>query len=96
MEGKGGMIRLRRITDASRISHPHYARVPMLRHICWSVVALVGLHTTAGAQQSLGVSGTWTVRSVVGANDSVLIIFALTIAADGKSAIMNIPHEHPQ
>jgi hypothetical protein len=67
----------------------------MLRHICWSVVALVGLHTSAGAQQSVGISGTWNVRSVVGANDSVLIIFALTIAADGKSAIMKIPNEAP-
>ena len=67
----------------------------MLRHICWSVVALVGLCTTAGAQEPLGVSGTWNVRSVVGANDSVLIIFLLTIGADGKSAIMKIRNQDP-
>jgi len=67
----------------------------MLRHICWSVVALVGLYTAAGAQKPVGVSGTWNVTSVVGANDSVLIIFALTIAPDGKSATMKIPTQDP-
>src|SRR5580765_1052458 len=67
----------------------------MRRHICWCVVALVGLYNTAGAQESRGFSGRWNSRAMVGANDSVLIIFALTIAADGKSATMGFFNQAP-
>lgn len=67
----------------------------MLRHICWSVAVLVGLYTTAGAQASPGFAGTWNGRGMVGANDSVLIVFALTISADGKSATMGFFNQDP-
>ena len=65
----------------------------MLRHICWSVVALVGLSQTP--QQSRSFAGKWNGRVMVGANDSVLIVFALTIAADGKSATMGFFNQDP-
>ena len=67
----------------------------MLRHICWFVAALVGLSTTAGAQTPRGFSGKWNGRAMVGANDSVVIVFALTIAADGKSATMGFFNQAP-
>ena len=67
----------------------------MLRHICWCVAALVGLYTTAGAQASPGFAGRWNGRAMVGANDSVLIVFALTIAPDGKSATMGFFNQPP-
>jgi hypothetical protein len=67
----------------------------MLRHICWSVAALLALYTTAGAQASPGFSGKWNGRAMVGANDSVVIVFALTIAPDGKSATMGFFNQDP-
>jgi len=67
----------------------------MLRHICWSVAALVALSTSAGAQQSRDFAGKWNGRAMVGANDSVIIIFALTIAPDGKSATMGFFNQDP-
>ena len=67
----------------------------MLRHICWSVAAIVALSTTAGAQASPSSSGKWNGRAMVGANDSVIIIFALTVAADGKSATMGFFNQDP-
>jgi hypothetical protein len=67
----------------------------MLRHICWSLVALVALSTTAGAQESHAFAGRWNGRAMVGANDSVIIVFALTIAADGKSATMGFFNQEP-
>ena len=67
----------------------------MLRHICWSVAALVALSATAGAQASPGFSGRWNGRAMVGANDSVIIVFALTVAADGKSATMGFFNQDP-
>jgi hypothetical protein len=58
----------------------------MLRQICWSVAALVALAQTP--QQAPAFAGKWNGRATVGEADSVLIIFALTIAPDGKSATM--------
>jgi hypothetical protein len=55
----------------------------------------VALSTTAGAQQSQSLAGRWNGRAMVGANDSVLIIFALTIAADGRSATMGFFNQDP-
>jgi hypothetical protein len=67
----------------------------MLRHICWTIAALAGLYGTVGAQASPGFSGKWNGRAMVGANDSVLIVFALTVAADGKSATMGFFNQDP-
>jgi hypothetical protein len=67
----------------------------MLRHTCWFVAALVGLSTAAGAQESRGWAGKWNGRATVGANDSVLIVFAFTIAPDGKSATMGFYNQDP-
>jgi len=66
----------------------------MLHHSFWAVVALVGLYTIAAAQQRQPFSGTWNGRSTLGANDSVLIIFVLTIAPDGKSATMKVANKN--
>lgn len=67
----------------------------MLRHICWSVAALVALFTTAGAQQPHAFAGKWNGRGMVGANDSILIVFALTIAPDGKTATLGFFQQDP-
>jgi len=66
----------------------------MLRHFCWSVVAVVGLYTSAAAQTPHRFSGTWNGQSTLGANDSVLIIFVLTIASDAKTAIMKVANQN--
>ena len=67
----------------------------MLRHICCFVVALLGLSTTVGAQDARGWAGKWNGRATVGASDSVLIVFAFTIAPDGKSATMGFYNQDP-
>lgn len=67
----------------------------MLRHIGWFVTALLALSTTAGAQQSHAFAGRWNGRAMVGANDSIIIVFALTIDDDGKSATMGFFNQDP-
>ena len=66
----------------------------MLRQLCYSVTALVGLVTVAAAQQA-GPGGTWNGRSTIGPKDSVVVPYVLTIAADGKSATMKFPTRDP-
>jgi hypothetical protein len=65
----------------------------MLRHMCWSVAALAALSQTP--QQSPAFAGKWNGRATVGEADSVLIIFALTIAPDAKSATMGFFNQDP-
>lgn len=62
----------------------------MLRRFCWSLTALVGFVTIAGAQTP-GPAGTWNARTMIGPNDSVATGYVLTIAADGKSATIRFP-----
>jgi hypothetical protein len=49
----------------------------------------------AAAQQPSGAVGTWNASSTVGPKDSVLTTYALTIAADGKSATIKFPNRDP-
>jgi hypothetical protein len=67
----------------------------MLRQLCYSVTALVGLVTAAAAQQATGAAGTWNGRSLIGPKDSVVVPFVLTVAADGKSATTKFPSRDP-
>jgi len=67
----------------------------MLRQLCWSVTALVGFVTTAAAQKAPGAAGSWNGESMIGPKDSVVVTYALTIAADGKSATMKFPNRDP-
>jgi hypothetical protein len=64
----------------------------MLRHLSWSLAAVVGLATSAAAQ---GAAGTWNGKSTIGPRDSVITTYVLTIAADGKSASMTFPNRDP-
>jgi hypothetical protein len=64
----------------------------MLRQLCWSLAAVVGLVTSAAAQ---GAAGTWNGTSTIGPRDSVITTYVLTIAADGKSATMTFPNRDP-
>jgi hypothetical protein len=66
----------------------------MLRQLCYSASALVGL-VTAAAAQAPGAAGTWNGRSMIGPKDSVVVAYVLTIAADGKSATMKFPSRDP-
>jgi len=67
----------------------------MLRQLCWSITALVGLVTAAVAQKAPAAAGTWNAKTMVGPKDSVVATFVLTIAADGKSATMRFPNRDP-
>src|SRR6267378_2752383 len=49
----------------------------------------------AAAQPPSGAVGTWNASSTVGPKDSVLTTYALTIAADGKSATIKFPNRDP-
>ena len=64
----------------------------MRRHLCLAIAALLGLVTSAAAQ---GAAGTWNGKSMVGPKDSVVTTYALTIAADGKSATMKFANRDP-
>jgi len=64
----------------------------MLRQLCWSITALVGLVTAAAAQKVSGAAGTWNTKTMIGPKDSVATTFVLTIAADGKSATIRFPN----
>jgi len=67
----------------------------MLRQLCWSITALVGLVTVAAAQKVSGAAGTWNTKTMIGPKDSVATTFVLTIAADGKSATIKFPSRDP-
>jgi hypothetical protein len=67
----------------------------MVRQLCYSFTALVGLVAAAAAQQAPGAAGTWNGRSMIGPKDSVVVAYVLTIAADGKSATMKLPGRDP-
>ncbi len=67
----------------------------MLRQLCWSITALVGLVTAAAAQKAPGAAGSWNAKTMIGPKDSVVATFVLTIAADGKSATMKFPKRDP-
>jgi len=67
----------------------------MLRQLCWSITALVGLVTAAAAQKVSGAAGTWHTKTMIGPKDSVATTFVLTIAADGKSATIKFPSRDP-
>jgi len=64
----------------------------MIRQFCWSAVALVLFVSTAAAQ---GAAGTWNGKSMIGAKDSVITTYVLTIAADGKSGTLTYPDHDP-
>jgi hypothetical protein len=64
----------------------------MLRHLSWSLAAMVGLVTTAAAQ---GAAGTWNGKTMVGPKDSVVATYVLTIGTDGKSGSMTFPNHPP-
>ena len=66
----------------------------MLRQLCWSITALVGLVTAAAAQKAPA-AGTWNTKTMIGPKDSVATTFVLTIAADGKSATIKFPNRDP-
>jgi hypothetical protein len=67
----------------------------MLRQVCSSVTALVCLVTIAAAQEAPGAAGTWNAETIVGPKDSVVTSYALTIAADGKSATLKLANRDP-
>jgi hypothetical protein len=64
----------------------------MLRHLSWSLAALVGLVTSAAAQ---GAGGTWKGKSMVGPKDSVVFEYLLTIDADAMSATIMFNNHDP-
>ena len=67
----------------------------MLRHVFWSVTALVLFVTSAPAQQAPGAAGTWNAKTLIGPKDSVVATYVLTIAADGKSATIKFANRDP-
>ncbi|HUL03945.1 MAG TPA: hypothetical protein VLV16_12025 [Gemmatimonadales bacterium] len=64
----------------------------MIRQFCWSAAALLLLVSTAAAQ---GAVGSWNGKTMIGAKDSVVATYVLTIAADGKSGTMTFPNHDP-
>lgn len=67
----------------------------MLRQLCCSLTALVGCVTITAAQRAPGAAGTWNAKTMIGPKDSVVATYALTIAADGKSATIKFPNRDP-
>jgi hypothetical protein len=73
----------------------------MFRRLCLSLTALVGCVTIAAAQQTAsamrtvpkptGAEGTWTAKTMIGAKDSVVASYVLTVAPDSKSATITFP-----
>src|SRR5512137_1033940 len=70
-------------------------RTTMLRQLCCSLTALVGCVTITAAQRAPGAAGTWNAKTMIGPKDSVVATYALTIAADGKSATIKFPNRDP-
>jgi len=66
----------------------------MLRHACWSAIALIGLVASAGAQTPAA-AGTWAGSTMIGPKDSVVATYVLMVAPDGKSATMKFPNRDP-
>jgi len=67
----------------------------MLRQLSCAITAVVGCVTIAVAQQATGAVGTWNATTMMGPKDSVVAVYVLKVAADGKSATIKFPGRDP-
>ena len=67
----------------------------MLRHLCLTAAALAGLLTTAAAQETPAVAGTWNGKSMIGPKDSVVITYVLFLSNNDVPSTLTFPNRDP-
>lgn len=67
----------------------------MLRHLCLTAAALAGLLTTAAAQETPAVAGTWNGKSMIGPKDSVVTTYVLFMSKNDQPSTLTFPDHDP-